>query len=139
MRRQIFVNIPVSNLPQAMDFYTAIGFVNNPQFTDETAACMVFSEEIYLMLLTHDKFKSFINKPMADSKNTTGAIMAVSAESREAVDDTLEKAIAAGAKETGEAKDYGFMYYRSFEDLDGHNWEFLYMDEVPPPETSVEG
>jgi predicted lactoylglutathione lyase len=111
-----------------MDFYTAIGFQNNPQFTDNTAACMVISEEIFVMLLTHKKFSEFIKKEIADSKKTAEVINALSMQNNEEVNKFVDKAIAAGGNEPIEAKDYGFMFQRSIEDPDGHIWEVFYMD-----------
>lgn len=111
-----------------MAFYTALGFTNNPQFTDDTAAAMVFSEEIYVMLLTYDKFKGFIKKPIADTNAAVGAINCLGLGSPEAVHKIADAAIAAGGKETNDPQDYGFMIGRSFQDLDGHHWEAIYMD-----------
>ncbi|WP_114791045.1 glyoxalase/bleomycin resistance/extradiol dioxygenase family protein [Niabella yanshanensis] len=128
MSQQIFVNLPVKDLQQSMDFYTAIGFTNNPQFTDDKAACMVVSDTIFIMLLTHDRFKDFTSKEIADTKKTVAVLNALSVASAEAVNDTLKKALAAGGNEYAEPKDYGFMQQRCFEDLDGHNWEITYMD-----------
>lgn len=128
MAKKIFINLPVADLQKAMAFYTAVGFTNNPQFTDETAACMVLSEEIYVMLLTHPKFKQFIKKDIADSFKTASVINSISVDSNEEVNGMIEKALKAGGKESSEAKDYGFMQQRSFEDLDGHLWEVFYMD-----------
>ena len=123
MSRLIFVNLPVADLAAATAFYEAIGFTNNPQFTDETAACMVLTDTIHVMLLTHDKFAQFTPKAIADSKATSEVLICVSEDSREGVDAITDKALAAGGKETREKQDYGFMYGRSFEDLDGHIWE----------------
>jgi uncharacterized protein len=134
MRSQIFINLPVRDLPKAMAFYTAIGFTNNPQFTDETAACMYFSEEIYVMLLTHDRFRSFIKKDMADTTKTTAVINSISVENVSKMNEMADKAIQAGATEPTEAKDYGFMQQRSFEDLDGNFWEVFYMDMSKLPQ-----
>ncbi|HSD14444.1 MAG TPA: VOC family protein [Flavobacterium sp.] len=128
MRSQIFVNLPVKNLEKAMGFYTKIGFKNNPQFTDETAACMVFSEEIFVMLLTHPKFKNFIVKEIADASKTTEVINSLSLENVAKMNEMADKAVQAGAVEYSEPKDYGFMQQRCFEDLDGHCWEVFYMD-----------
>lgn len=128
MKAQIFINLPVKDLKRSMDFYTAVGFTNNPMFTDETAACMAYSEEIYVMLLTHAKFNEFINKPIADTQTTTAVINALGLDSKERVDKTVEKALKAGGKEPREPADYGFMWQRSFEDPDGHFWEVFYMD-----------
>lgn len=128
MSKLIFVNLPVADLPAAKAFYEAIGAANNPQFTDETAACMVFSETIHVMLLTHDKFSQFTPKRVADAHETSEVLIAISADSREAVDDIADRALAAGGREPRESQDYGFMYSRSFEDPDGHIWEPMWMD-----------
>ena len=128
MSKLIFVNLPVADLPAAQAFYEAIGATNNPQFTDETAACMVFSDVIHVMLLTHDKFRQFTPKRVADARETSEVLIAISADSREAVDDITEKALEAGGREPREKQDFGFMYSRSFEDLDGHIWEPMWMD-----------
>ena len=128
MSKLIFVNLPVADLNAAKAFYEAIGFTNNPHFTDETAACVVFSDTIHVMLLTHAKFKEFTPKRIADARETSEVLICISADSREAVDDITEKALAAGGKEPREAQDHGFMYGRSFEDLDGHIWEPMWMD-----------
>ncbi len=128
MSKLIFVNLPVADLPAAKAFYEAIGAANNPQFSDETAACMVFSETIHVMLLTHDKFAQFTPKRIADAHATSEVLICISADSREGVDEIADKALAAGGREPRPAQDYGFMYSRSFEDLDGHIWEPMYMD-----------
>lgn len=133
MKKQVFINLPVSDLKKSMDFYTAVGFQNNPQFTDDTAACMVISEEIYIMLLTHKKFNEFIKKEIANTKTTAAVINALSMQSNDEVNGFMDKAMAAGGKEPVEAKDYGFMLQRSFEDLDGHLWEVFYMDMTKFP------
>ena len=134
MATKIFINLPVTDLKKSMDFYTQIGFTNNPQFTDETAACMVLSEEIFVMLLTHAKFSGFTKKKIADSKTTASVINSLSVDSNDAVNAMVSKAVAAGGTEPSEAKDYGFMQQRSFEDLDGHLWEVLYMDTTKFPQ-----
>ena len=128
MSKLIFVNLPVADLAAARSFYEAIGATNNPQFTDETAACMVFSDTIHVMLLTHEKFSQFTPKRIADARETSEVLIAISADSREGVDDMTEKALAAGGREAREKQDYGFMYSRSFEDPDGHIWEPMWMD-----------
>lgn len=128
MKSQIFINLPVKDLVKAMDFYTKIGFTNNPQFTDETAACMVFSDEIFVMLVTHPKFKDFMVKEIADTSKTTEVINSLSLESVSKMNEMADNAVQAGAVEYNEAKDYGFMQMRSFEDLDGHCWEVFFMD-----------
>lgn len=128
MAKKIFINLPVADLKKAMAFYTATGFTNNPQFTDETAACMVLTEEIYVMLLTHSKFSQFTQKEIGNTFKTASVINSLSVDSNEEVNTMIERALKAGGKEPHEAKDYGFMQQRSFEDLDGHLWEVLYMD-----------
>ena len=128
MPKLIFVNLPVTDLPRAKAFYEAVGAKNNPQFTDDTAACMVFSDTIHVMLLTHDKYKQFTSKQIADTHKTSAVLLAISEDSREGVDATLGKALKAGAKEPRDKQDYGWMYYRAFEDLDGHSWEVMWMD-----------
>ena len=128
MSKLIFINLAVTDLAASRRFYEAIGANNNPQFTDETAACMVFSETIHVMLLTHGKFSQFTPKRIADAHETSEVLIAISADSRAAVDEMTEQALAAGGREFREAQDYGFMYSRSFEDPDGHIWEPAWMD-----------
>jgi predicted lactoylglutathione lyase len=128
MSRLIFVNLPVADLPAAKAFYEAIGAVNNVMFTDDTAACMVFTDVIHVMLLTHDKFAQFTPKRIADAKESSEVLICISADSREAVDEITDKALAAGGREPREKQDHGFMYGRSFEDPDGHIWEPMWMD-----------
>ena len=128
MPKLIFVNLPVADLAAAKAFYEAIGATNNPQFTDETAACMVFSDVIHVMLLTHDKFRQFTPKQVADSRATSEVLIAISADSRDGVDEIADKALAAGGREPRDKQDYGFMYGRSFEDPAGHIWEPMWMD-----------
>ncbi len=128
MSKLIFVNLPVADLAAAKAFYEAIGAVNNPMFTDETAACMVLSDTIHVMLLTHEKFAQFTPKKIADAHAATEVLIATSEDSRAGVDDITENALAAGGKEPRERQDFGFMYSRSFEDLDGHIWEPMWMD-----------
>lgn len=139
MSKLIFVNLPVSDLPKSIAFYEALGAVKNEQFTDHTAACMVFSETIHVMLLTHDKFRQFTPKKIANARETTEVLICMSADSRDDVDATLAKAEAAGgAVDIGPKQDYGFMYGRSFEDLDGHIWEVMWMDIEAAKETMGE-
>jgi len=128
MAKKIFINLPVANLQKAMDFYTAVGFTNNPQFTDNTAACMVLTEEIYVMLLTHSKFREFTKKEIGNTATTASVINSLSVDSSDEVNTIVKNALKAGGKESNEAKDFGFMQQRSFEDIDGHLWEVLYMD-----------
>jgi uncharacterized protein len=129
MPQMIFVNLPVSDLPRATAFYQAIGAAKNDQFSDETASCMVFSDTIHTMLLTHDKFRQFTPKKIADAKTSSEVLICISADSRGAVDDIVDKAKGAGgAADPSPKQDYGFMYGRSFEDPDGHIWEVMWMD-----------
>lgn len=128
MPTQVFINLPVKDLKKSMSFYDAIGFKNNPQFTDETAACMVLSDTIFVMLLTHGKFKKFTSKSIIDASKTVGVINALSVGSNDELKEFMQKAIEAGGNEYRDPEDYGFMQQRSFEDLDGHNWEVFYMD-----------
>lgn len=134
MATKIFINLPVADLQKAMSFYNAIGFTNNPQFSDETAACMVLTEEIYVMLLTHAKFSEFTPKEIGNALKTTSVINCLSVDSLEEVNTIVDKALKAGGKKYMEAKDYGFMQQRSFEDLDGYLWEVLYMDMAKFPQ-----
>ena len=128
MPRMIFVNLPVADLDRSIAFYKAVGAEQNPQFSDETAAMMSFSQEINVMLLTHDKFSQFTSKRIADARDTTEVLIALSAESREAVDGIFEQALAAGGRQARATEDHGWMYCRSFEDPDGHVWEPMWMD-----------
>ena len=129
MSKMIFVNLPVSDLARSTAFYQAIGAAKNPQFSDDTASCMVFSDTIHAMLLTHDKFRQFTPKTIADAKTSSEVLICLSADSRDAVDDIVGKAKdAGGSADPGPKQDYGFMYGRSFEDPDGHIWEVMWMD-----------
>ncbi|MCR8630465.1 VOC family protein [Paenibacillus radicis (ex Xue et al. 2023)] len=126
---KIFVNLPVKDLNKTVDFFTSIGFEFNPQFTDENATCMVISEHIFVMLLVEPFFKTFTQKDIIDATKSTEAIIALSADSREKVDEIVNKALAAGGTPSKEPMDHGFMYSWSFQDIDGHLWELVYMDE----------
>jgi len=132
----IFVNLPVKDLDRAKAFFSKLGFGFNPQFTDQNAACLVISEDIYAMLLKEDFFKQFTAKPIADAQKSTEAIISLSSESRQKVDELADKAIAAGGASTRPADDMGWMYTRSFQDLDGHQWEVMWMDpsRIPIPQ-----
>jgi predicted lactoylglutathione lyase len=125
---KIFVNLPVKDLTRSIGFFTALGYSVNPQFTDENAGCVVINEHIYTMLLTESFFKNFTKKTIVDATTSTEAILALSAESREEVDTLVERALGAGGQVANEPSDMGFMYSRSFSDLDGHLWEVVYMD-----------
>jgi uncharacterized protein len=129
MPKMIFVNLPVTDLARSTAFYQAIGADKNPQFSDDTASCMVFSDTIYAMLLTHDKFRQFTPKKIADARSSSEVLICLSADNRDAVDDIVGKAKGAGGSaDPGPKQDYGFMYGRSFEDPDGHIWEVMWMD-----------
>ena len=134
MKKQILINLPVADLKKSMDFYTSIGFTNNPQFSDETAAFMVWSEEIMIMLLTHEKFTECTKKKIADTKTTASVFNSLAVESNDAVNDFMTKALNAGATEPTDAADFGFMQQRSMADLDGHLWLVLYMDLTKIPQ-----
>ncbi|MFM1654809.1 VOC family protein [Brevibacillus sp. B_LB10_24] len=125
----IFVNLPVKDLKKTMDFFSQVGFAFNAQFTDEKAACMVINENIYAMLLVEEFFQTFIKKEIADATRSTEVIVALSAKSREEVDQIADRALAAGGSFASEPVDHGFMYSRSFQDVDGHIWEIMYMDQ----------
>ena len=137
MPKMIFVNLPVADLQRSTAFYEAIGARKNEQFSDATASCMVFSDTIHVMLLTHDKFRQFTPKRIADARQTSEVLICVSADSRAAVDDVTERAESAGGTTDPSPKqDYGFMYGRSFEDPDGHIWEVMWMD-VAAAQTAI--
>lgn len=134
-KTKIFVNLPVKNLKESMDFFSKLGFNFNPMFTDENAACMIIGEDIYAMLLVEKFFKSFIpDKEICDTKSTTETLVALSAKTREAVDELIKKVVAAGCSEYRQVQDYGWMYGRAFQDIDGHIWEIFYMDMNAIPE-----
>lgn len=133
MSSKIFVNLPVKDLKRSMAFFQALGFTFNPQFTDDTAACMVIGPDNYAMLLTHEKFAQFTPKKIADARTTVEVLVAVSLESRTRVDAILEAALKSGGTEPNAPRDYGFMYQRSFDDPDGHTWEVFHMDESAIP------
>jgi len=128
MHTKIFVNLPVRNLDKSMEFFTKLGFNFNPQFTDETAACMMITEDIFVMLLTEAKFKTFTPKEICDATKSTEVLVCLSLESRERVDEMVRKAAGAGGTTYNEPQDYGFMYGHGFQDLDGHIWEVIYME-----------
>ena len=129
MAKLIFINLPVGDLARATTFYQAVGASKNPQFSDDTASCMVFSDTIHAMLLTHDKFRQFTPKKISDAKTTSEVLICISADSRDAVDDVVGRAArAGGTADPSPKQDFGFMYGRSFEDPDGHIWEVMWMD-----------
>jgi predicted lactoylglutathione lyase len=130
MATKIFVNLPVRNLEKSVEFFTALGFSFNAQFTDDTATCMIVNDDIFVMLLTHAKFESFIPKKICDATESTEVLVCLSCESRGEVDEMVSKAVAAGGSTYNEPQDHGFMYGHSFQDLDGHIWELMYMDQA---------
>jgi len=128
MATKIFVNLPVRDLARSVKFFAGLGYSFNPQFTDETAACMVVSEDIFVMLLTLAKFKEFTPRDICDAKKSTEVLVCLTCETRDEVDTMVRKAVDAGGTTYAESKDYGFMYQHGFQDLDGHIWELIYMD-----------
>ncbi|MGW3665291.1 VOC family protein [Streptomyces sp. NPDC005141] len=126
--RMLFVNIPVADLERSKAFFAELGFSFNPKFTDETAACMLVGEQAFVMLLSREKFAEFAKLPMADPTTHTLALYCFSVSSRDEVDTVSAAALAAGGSEADGAEDYGFMYSRSFFDLDGHGWQVMWMD-----------
>ena len=133
MSNQIFVNLPVKDLNKSKEFFTKLGFSFNEQFTDEKAACLIIGENIFSMLLHEKFFKTFTRKEIADAKKTTEVLIAIDAESKEKVDELVKKAIDAGGSIYANPQDHGWMYQHSFADLDGHQWEILFMDESKMP------
>lgn len=128
MSKQIFINLAVEDIEKSMLFYTALGFTNNPQFSDDNGKCMVWSEYIFVMLLNHQKFSSFANKPIANTKTNVAALFSLSTNSVEEMNNIVGNGLKAGGKEPNEMKDYGFMQQRTVEDFDGHTWEIFFMD-----------
>jgi len=126
--KQIFINLAVKDLQKSMDFYRALGFTNNPQFSDDTAKCMVWSENIFVMLLTHEKFATFATKAIADTKSNLAGLFSLSTSSIDEVNTIVTNGLKAGGTEPNEMRDYGFMQQRTIEDFDGHTWEVFYMD-----------
>lgn len=135
MSTKIFINLPVKNLDASKAFYEELGFSINPQFTNEHAACVVISEDIYVMILTHQFFQNFTKKSIVDSSQSVEVLNCLSAESREAVKELVRKAEAAGGRTYADPQDHGWMYQHGFEDLDGHIWEVAYMDITQAPAT----
>ena len=127
MATRIFVNLPVKSLDKSVEFFTSLGITFNPQFTDETATCMIVSDDIFVMLLTREKFKTFTPKPICDATQATEVLVCLSLDSREEVDGMVRKAVAAGGTTYNEPQDHGFMYGHGFQDPDGHIWELIHM------------
>ena len=128
MAHKIFVNLPVRDLKRSMDFFGKLGFTFNAQFTDETAACMIVSEDIFVMLLTENKFKTFTPKTICDATKSTEVLVCLSSVSRDEVNEMVRKAVAAGGTTYKEPQDHGFMYGHGFQDPDGHIWELVFME-----------
>ena len=133
MAKQIFINLAVKDLQKSMDFYTALGFTTNPQFSDDSGKCMVWCENIFVMILTHGKFSTFATKPLADTKSNLAGIFSLSVDSIDEVNSILANGLKAGGTEPHEMRDYGFMQQRTIEDFDGHTWEVFYMDLAKLP------
>ncbi|MBI2541371.1 VOC family protein [Candidatus Woesearchaeota archaeon] len=135
MPTQIFVNLPVKNLNKSVSFFTQLGFRFNPQFTNENATCMIIGKDMFAMLLVEKFFRTFIpGKEVSDASKNTEVLVALSAKSRKKVDEMVSNAVSAGGREYRKAADHGWMYARAFEDLDGHVWEIMHMDESKMPE-----
>ncbi len=133
MPSQIFVNFPVKNLKKSMEFFNAVGYSFNPKFQDETTACMVISDNIFSMLLEHERFSSFTPLPIVDAHKATEVLIALSVDSKEEVNACIQRALKAGATRYAEPKDHGFMYQDGYKDLDGHIWEIFWMDAHAVP------
>ena len=133
MAKQVFINLAVKDLQKSMAFYTALGFSNNPQFSDDTGKCMVWSENIFVMIMTHEKFAGFATKPIADTKSNLAGLFSLSLDSIDEVNSLMTNGLKAGGTEPNEMRDYGFMQQRTIEDFDGHTWEVFYMDVTKFP------
>ena len=133
METQIFLNLPVKELKKSMDFFYQLGFSFNPKFTDDKAACMIISDKIFTMLITEEFYKTFTNKTICDASKSSEVLISLSVESQEQVNEIIEKVEKVGGSEYMVAKDYGWMYHRSFLDLDNHHWEVFFMDESQMP------
>lgn len=131
--KQVFINLAVKDIEKSMNFYTQLGFTNNPQFSDDTAKCMVWSENIFVMIMTHEKFKTFATKPLADTKLNLAGLFSLSMDSVDEVNNLVTNGLKAGGIEPNELRDYGFMQQRTIEDLDGHTWEVFFMDMTKFP------
>jgi predicted lactoylglutathione lyase len=126
--KQVFINLPVKDVEKSMNLYSQLGFTNNPQFSDESGKCMVWSEHIFVMLLTHQKFATFTTKPIADTKSNLAGLFSLSAGSLDELNNIVTNGLKAGGTEPNEIRDYGFMQQRTIEDFDGHTWEIFFMD-----------
>jgi len=139
MANQIFINLAVKDLQKSMNFYAALGFSNNPQFSDDTGKCMVWSENIFVMIMTHEKFTTFATKPIADTKSNLAGLFSLSVDSINEVNNILTNGLNSGGTEPHEMRDYGFMQQRTIEDPDGHTWEIFYMDITKFPKEQPNG
>ncbi len=131
--KQVFINLAVKDVEKSMAFYTALGFTNNPQFSDDAGKCMVWSESIFVMLLSYEKFKTFATKPLADTKSALAGLFSLSLDSLDEVNQIMTNGLDAGGTEPSEMRDYGFMQQRTIEDFDGHTWELFFMDMTKLP------
>lgn len=140
MATKLFVNLPVKDLKKSIEFFTKLGFKFNPQFTDEKGTCMIINEESFIMLLVEPFFKTFTKKEISDASKATETIISLSFDSKAKVDELVDQAMDTGASKYSETQDHGWMYQRSFQDLDGHLWEFIYMDmnKMPQNVNSIE-
>jgi predicted lactoylglutathione lyase len=134
--KQVFINLAVKDVEKSMHFYTELGFNINPQFSDDQAKCMVWSDSIFLMIMSHEKFSSFTSKPIADTKSQIAGLFALSVDSVDEVNSIVEKGLNAGGTEPMPMLDYGFMQLRKIEDFDGHTWEIFFMDITKMPAES---
>ncbi|MBI4914506.1 MAG: glyoxalase/bleomycin resistance/extradiol dioxygenase family protein [Acidobacteria bacterium] len=134
MSRQIFINLPVADLARSMTFFKALGFSHNPQFSDDNGACIIVSDTILVMLLTHARFRDFTPKAVCDTSKAVEVLLTLSCESREEVDGLVAKAVAAGGSTYDKPEDFGFMYTHSFVDPDGHGWGLVHMSAMPAQE-----
>jgi predicted lactoylglutathione lyase len=126
--RKLFVNISVADLPRTKQFFAQLGFEYNKQFTDDNAACLIVGSDSFFMLLRREFFQTFTKRQICDTRTHTEGLFAISCDSRDAVDVLADKALSIGASPASDAQDHGFMYVRSFYDLDGHHWEVMWMD-----------
>jgi predicted lactoylglutathione lyase len=133
METQIFLNLPVKELDKSIQFFTELGFLFNPKFTNDKGTCMIIGDKSFVMLLAEDFYKTFTNKAICDASKSSEVLISISVENKGKVDKIIEKVVKAGGSEYIEAKDYGWMYHRSFLDLDNHHWEVFYMDESQMP------
>ena len=139
MTKQIFINLAVKDLPKARAFYSALGFTNNPQCSAASGKCMVWSENIFVMIMTHEKFKTFTAKPLADTKANVAGLFSLSLNSVDEVNTIMANGLKAGGIEPNEMRDYGFMQQRTIEDPDGHTWEVFFMDITKFPTEQAKG